>query len=75
MILEVIGYLVLLYVGVTRAGSKYQAQINKDRKYYYLGLFNTPEEAHEVYKAKAVGLYGEYFSDGFRKEHKGEINE
>ena len=42
---------------------KYYAQINFNKKWIYLGTYNTPEEAHEVYKNKCRELFGEYYLD------------
>ncbi len=39
---------------------QWQATINFQRKYIYLGYFNTAEEAHEAYKKAAVELFGEF---------------
>jgi AP2 domain-containing protein/HNH endonuclease len=39
---------------------KWEARIWKDKKYYGLGCFETPEEAHEAYCSKAKELYGEF---------------
>jgi hypothetical protein len=39
---------------------KWRAQIRNDRTNIYLGSFDTPEEAHEVAKKKAVELHGEF---------------
>jgi hypothetical protein len=41
---------------------RYQAQIKKDGKNYYLGLFDSPEEAAAAYIAAANELYGEFAS-------------
>lgn len=38
-----------LPVGVVKHGNKFQAQITKNKKGHFLGLFNTPEEAHQKY--------------------------
>jgi hypothetical protein len=49
--------------GVTwhRKSGKWQAQIMINGKSMYLGLFTTPEAAHEAYKAAAVELFGEFW--------------
>lgn len=39
---------------------KWEAKIMKDRKRYYLGLFDTEEQAHAAYVAKAKELFGEF---------------
>lgn len=44
-------------VGRTKYGT-YKARIMYDRKSIYLGSYATPEEAHEVYRAKALELFG-----------------
>ena len=42
------------YLGVSKIAKKWQAQIKIDGKAHYLGLFDTPEQAHEAYlEAKA----------------------
>jgi len=43
----------------TSAG-KWGANISKDGRRHYLGLFNTPEEAHAAYCAAAGELQGEF---------------
>jgi hypothetical protein len=43
----------------TSAG-KWGANINKDGRRHYLGLFNTPEEAHAAYCEAACELHGEF---------------
>lgn len=39
---------------------KFQASVKKDGKSHYLGLFQTPEEAHAAYQRAAVELHGEF---------------
>lgn len=39
---------------------KWMANINKDKKRHYLGLFSTPEEAHAAYVAAAKKLHGQF---------------
>lgn len=36
------------YKGVTKRGSKYEAQIVRNKKNHYLGSFNTAEDAHRA---------------------------
>jgi hypothetical protein len=43
---------------------KYIAYITKDYNRYNLGYFDTPEEAHAAYCAKAAELFGEYANFG-----------
>jgi len=40
--------------------NKYIAQIKKNKKYYYLGSFYTPKEAHKAYCKAAKKLHGEF---------------
>jgi hypothetical protein len=48
--------------GVTlhRRTGKWQSQIRDGGKNRYLGLFNTPEQAHATYVAEAKRIYGEF---------------
>lgn len=39
---------------------KWRAQISKDNKKIFLGLFDTPQEAHEAYILAANQYHGEY---------------
>lgn len=39
---------------------KWQAQIKKGDKSFYLGVFETKDEAIEVYRKKSVELFGEF---------------
>lgn len=50
------------YKGVTwhKASQKWRAAIVFQGKQNHLGLFDTPEEAHEAYKQAALRLHGEY---------------
>lgn len=44
--------------GVNKSGSKYISQIKINKKYYYLGLFNTEQEAHEEFVRVHKEWYG-----------------
>jgi hypothetical protein len=46
--------------GVNKQGNKYSGQIRHEGKYFYLGLFSTPEEAHAAYCAAATRLHGDF---------------
>lgn len=50
------------YKGVCydKKGNKWTASIGHKGKRYAIGRYNTPEEAHEAYKAKAKELFGEF---------------
>jgi len=50
--------------GVTFRWNSYHATIKMNGKYVELGSFDTPEEAHAVYLAKARELHGDYFYQG-----------
>jgi hypothetical protein len=39
---------------------KYVAQIVKNKKFYYLGTFDTPQEAYKAYCKAAKKLHGEF---------------
>ena len=43
-----------------KMGDRWVAQINVEGKKIFLGHFDTPEEAHEVYKAAAIKHFGEF---------------
>jgi hypothetical protein len=46
------------FPGVHKKGQKYKAEIKINGKKTYLGLFETPEEAHEAYKKKKNEIAG-----------------
>lgn len=43
-----------------RHGKRWQAKIKNHQRDIHLGTFDTPEEAHEAYLAKAKELFGEF---------------
>jgi hypothetical protein len=45
-------------MGVTKEGSKYKAQIKAHKKTFYLGMFQTAQEAFEAYKQAKLQLHG-----------------
>lgn len=47
-------------VSWSRAGRGWMAQIMKDNKHFYLGIFETKEKAHSAYAAATVNLNGEF---------------
>ena len=47
------------YMGVKQRDQKWGAEIYKDRQYYYLGRYDTPEDAARARDAKARELYGD----------------
>lgn len=46
--------------GVSPQRKKYMAQISANGKRHYLGLFQTPEEAHQAYLQRARELHGDF---------------
>ena len=52
------------FKGVSSNGKGFQARVEKNGEVYNLGTFATPEEAHEVYCAKALELFGEFANGG-----------
>jgi hypothetical protein len=49
-----------LPMGVRSIGTKFAARISHNKKHHFLGVFDTPREAEEVYISKRKELYGEY---------------
>lgn len=45
------------FLGVSKRGNKFLAQIWSRKTYYSLGLFDTPEEAHEAYVSAKRSLH------------------
>ncbi len=52
------------YKGVSwsKTNKKWVSLIRYDGKQVYLGVFNCPKEASEVYQSKAKELFGEYYN-------------
>lgn len=48
-----------IYRGVSKINKKYKAQISKNKIIYYLGLYDTEEEAVIAYNLKSFSLNGE----------------
>lgn len=48
------------FKGVTKRGNRFIAQIMHNRKQYYLGTFDTAEQASNVYKQKANEFFTHY---------------
>lgn len=46
--------------GVSLTGKKYQARIKYDNITYYLGLYDTVEEAADAYNIKALEFHGNF---------------
>jgi hypothetical protein len=47
-----------------KQGNRYVARIRVNQQSKHLGMFTTPEEAHEVYVRAAKLHFGEYFNAG-----------
>lgn len=43
---------------------KWIAQIKRNKEHFYLGEFDTPEKAHEIYCQKAIELHGQFANFG-----------
>lgn len=52
------------FKGVFRNGKKWRAVISTNGKAVHIGTFDTPEEAHEAYKIRAIQLFGEFANFG-----------
>lgn len=46
------------FKGVYKRGSRWEASISPNRKYLYLGIFDTSDEAALAYNAAALIHYG-----------------
>ena len=46
--------------GVFKNGNKYEARIRDGKRYRYLGLFDSPDLAHEAYRSAATAFHGDF---------------
>lgn len=46
--------------GVGLTNGRWTARIKYQQKIIHIGCFDTPEDAHAAYKAKAISLFGEF---------------
>jgi len=52
------------YKGVYFVHGKWRAQITKDHKFFFLGCFDAPQEAHHAYCRAAQELFGAFWNAG-----------
>lgn len=52
------------FKGVRREGNKWVARCRHNGTRVYLGLYDTPEEAHAAYTAAALKMHGEFANNG-----------
>lgn len=57
------------YKGVFKRGSRWVAFVNKNRKRYWLGTYDTPSEAAVAYNERASELFGEFARLNITKEN------
>jgi hypothetical protein len=56
------------FKGVTRNGRGWQASLTTATKDYYLGTFDTPQEAHAAYWGAAQVYFGDFACNGERQQ-------
>lgn len=56
------------YRGVSKRGTRYEAQISKNGKRIYIGTYITPEEAALAYDVKARRMFGEHAKVNFKDD-------
>ena len=56
------------YKGVSKAGKKWRAQLQFNKKKIQIGYFPTELEALDAYEAKAKELFGEFYTPQNRKD-------
>lgn len=57
------------FKGVGNVGNKWKARITFNGENIYLGLFDTPEDAHEAYCKAATNLHGSFANIDNNPEH------
>lgn len=56
------------YINSVKSQRKFRSSISFGGKTFYLGVFETAEDAHAAYCAAGMKLHGEFFNDGLSRE-------